>query len=87
MSATRRTLTALAAAVVAVLTGSTPAFAGPAPLIEPEPAPAGSTGSAGSQLFDGLLPVLLVVVALVVVAAAGAATVRIQQHRHVASAT
>ena len=82
MSFVRRSLTALTAAVLAVVAGSTPAFAGPAPILEPEPAPPVSDGSAGAQILDGLLPVFLVLLAVVLVAVTGAAAARIQHRRH-----
>lgn len=81
MSSVRRTFTVLVAALAALVVGSTPALAGPAPLIEPEPAPPATGGAAGTELFDGLLPVVLVVLAVVLVAIAGAATSRIQHRR------
>lgn len=82
MSSVRRAFLALTAAVLAVLGAGHPALAGPAPLIEPEPAPPASDGSAGSQLLDGLLPVALVVLAVVLVVVAGGLTTRIQHRRH-----
>lgn len=73
MSSTRRTLTVLAATLVAVLTGATPAFAQPAPLIEPAPGTgSGSTSATGGSL-DGWVEVglaLVVAAAVVVVVAA-----------------
>jgi len=77
MTSVRRFVAVLTATVLAALTAVTPAFAGPAPLIEPAPAPPAPTGSStgASAWFLGgwdqaalvsvaVLTVLVLVVAL-----------------------
>ncbi len=52
MTSVRRFVAVLTATVLAALTAVTPAFAGPAPLIEPEPAlPAPTGGSTGASAW------------------------------------
>lgn len=77
MTSVRRFVAVLTATVLAALTAVTPAFAGPAPLIEPAPAPPAPTGGSTGALawFPGgwdqaalvsvaVLTVLVLVVAL-----------------------
>jgi hypothetical protein len=82
MQSIRRSTLVIVATVLAVLTGSSPAFAGPAPLIEPEPAGTGGTTSSSSGLFDGWVQVgLAVVVAAAVVVVLASVVSRIRHHQ------
>lgn len=88
MSTIRRIVVVLTATVLATLAGTTPAFAGPAPLIEPAPAPAGGSpglsGSSGS-LLDGWSQAALVTVAAITVLVLVVAMVSRTRHHHTPS--
>lgn len=84
MSSVRRFLAVLTATVIAALTAVTPAFAGPAPLIEPAPAPAGggSAPTVPSGSLDGWWEAASVTVMAVLVLAVVVTLVSRTRHHH-----
>jgi hypothetical protein len=85
MQSIRRSTLVVVATVLAVLTGGSPAFAGPAPLIEPEPAGGGTTSSSGG-FFDGWVQVgLAVLIAAVVVVVLASIVSRVRHHQPTAA--
>jgi hypothetical protein len=81
MKSIRRTVLTLTATLLAVLVGSGPAFAGPAPLIEPEQGPPAEVGSSSNGILDSWPQVTLaVLVAAAIVAIAVLAMSRLRHH-------
>lgn len=82
MQSIRRTFLTLTATLLAVVVGSGPAFARPAPLIEPEQGPAAEIGSSSSNGFLGSWPqvTLAVLVAAAIVAIAVLGMSRLRHH-------
>ena len=85
MSSVRRIVAVLTATVLAAFTALTPAFAGPAPLIEPAPAPAGGSPGPSGWLLEGWSQAALVTVAAITVLVLVVAMVSRTRHHHTPS--
>jgi hypothetical protein len=86
MQSIRRTFLALTTSLVALVVGSGPAFAGPAPLIEPDQGPAAEVGSSSSDGFLESWPPVTVAV-LVAAAIVAIAVLGVSRLRHHTAAT
>ena len=86
MSSVRRIVAVLTATVLAAFTAVTPAFAGPAPLIEPAPAPAGGgSGPSGWLLESWSQAAMVTVAAITVLVLVVVAMVSRTRHHHTPS--